>query len=151
MNELRPGMPCPATQSNSGSAPNPTKLDSFTGAVGPSADIAREVVTEQEAYRLFGHLLEDKELRHARQDGRLGYLRRKRTIFYRRSELEAFLSNILDKDYIKPCQSIRPLPNAQVIASTGPAPGSRRTARDAQGVTPEIMDRAMQILAQHRR
>ena len=65
--------------------------------------VAGDFIKEADAYAAFGHLLEDKELRHARQSGRLGFMRRKRTIFYRRDELEAFVSGLLRQDYVEPC------------------------------------------------
>jgi hypothetical protein len=65
---------------------------------------AASFVTEAQAYAAFGHVLEDKELRHARQEGRIGFMRRKRTIFYRYDELSEFVDRILEKDYVPPCQ-----------------------------------------------
>lgn len=65
----------------------------------------QDLITEAEAYAGFGHVLEDKELRLARQTGRLGFIRRKRTIFYRRDELEAYVSSLLRQDYIEPCST----------------------------------------------
>ncbi|CAO4145427.1 hypothetical protein LPLAFNJD_LOCUS1938 [Methylorubrum aminovorans] len=63
-----------------------------------------DFITEADAYAAYGHVLEDKELRNARHAGRLGFMRRKRTIFYRRDELESFVSSLLAKDYVEPCQ-----------------------------------------------
>ncbi|MBM0205276.1 hypothetical protein JNW90_21185 [Micromonospora sp. STR1s_5] len=65
--------------------------------------IFEDVITEADAYRRYGHLLEDKELRRARQQGKLGFMRRKRTIFYRLAELEQFVQAIITQDYV-PCQ-----------------------------------------------
>nr|USU33068.1 hypothetical protein NG677_05100 [Methylobacterium sp. OTU13CASTA1] len=88
-----------------------------------------DIITEAEAYLRFGHLLEDKELRFARQDGRLGYLRRKRTIFYRLSELQAFVNAALEREYVRAPQSVKPRvrPVPVPAFSVAPIPASRPT------------------------
>lgn len=62
-----------------------------------------DFITEADAYAAYGHVLEDKELRNARCLGRIGFMRRKRTIFYRRDELVTFVSSLLRQDYVEPC------------------------------------------------
>lgn len=111
--------------------------------IAASADI----ITETEAYVRFGHLLEDKELRIARQEGRLGYLRRKRTIFYRLSELQAFVDTALEREYVRAPAPIRrrvgpapvtafkappPLPRSSLTSSTTDAALSRLAQRIAR-------------------
>lgn len=76
------------------------------------------LITETEAYRIYGHLLEDKELRRARTAGALGYLRRKRTIHYRRDELEAFVRAIINWSYVEPCRTISPSPTTRLRTTT---------------------------------
>ena len=69
------------------------------------------LITEAEAYRIYGHLLEDKELRRARAAGLIGYLRRKRTIHYRRDELDSFVNAAIQEGYIPPCRAPEPRPS----------------------------------------
>lgn len=92
-----------------------------TGAVEAIADF----ITETEAYSRFGHLLEDKELRIARQEGRLGYLRRKRKIFYRLSELQDFIDGALEKEYIRGPRALQPKPTHK----SQPAPAASERLR----------------------
>jgi hypothetical protein len=109
----------------------------------PSGWMPQDLITEAEAYAAFGHVLEDKELRHARQSGRLGFMRRKRTIFYRRDELEAFVSSLLRQDYVEPCKTrMEPLPK-----------GSRRdgslfvTQRASQNtLPPDLLRQALKMM-----
>jgi hypothetical protein len=65
-----------------------------------------ELITETQAYEEYAAVLEDKELRQARQTGRLGFLRRKRTIFYRRDELAEFVREMLQHGYVGPSKGV---------------------------------------------
>lgn len=57
------------------------------------------IISEADAHMRYKHLIEDKELRRARQNGELGYFRRKRRIYYREEELVAFLNRSLENAY----------------------------------------------------
>ncbi|QRM36029.1 hypothetical protein [Microvirga sp. VF16] len=98
-----------------------------------------DVITEAEAYARFGHVLEDKELRIARQRGRIGYLRRKRQIFYRADEVEAYVRAVLSEEYIA-CPEPRlppltppPSPPSRAASGGTAATGSRRPPDPASG------------------
>ncbi|AWB21811.1 hypothetical protein DA075_13510 [Methylobacterium currus] len=96
--------------------------------------ISEDLIAEEEALRRFGHLLEDKELRRARQAGRIGFLRRKRRVFYRLSELEPFLDALLDEEFVacrKPVE--KPSPTA---SSTGTGTSASRPSRAGAPSTP---------------
>jgi hypothetical protein len=59
-----------------------------------------ELITEAQAYEEYGAVLEDKQPRLVRQSGRIGFLRRKRTIFYRRDELAESVRQMLKHGYV---------------------------------------------------
>lgn len=98
-----------------------------------------DLITETEAYEVYGDVLEDKQLRRARQERRIGYLRRKRRILYRRDELEKYVQTILTEGYVEPCltterpRSTRPRTTTSLPtlpASEGP-PGASLNMTDA--------------------
>ena len=102
-----------------------------------------DFVTEADAYAAYGHVLEDKELRNARYAGRIGFMRRKRTIFYRRDELEAFVSGLLRQDYVEPCTRTS-RSAAKPTASTFPL--SHRTTTSQDRLDPEHLRLAHKLL-----
>jgi hypothetical protein len=80
------------------------------------------LISEAEAYQEYGRVLEDKELRRARAAGLLGYLRRKRKIFYRRDELEEFIRRSIEEEFV-PCKRTQPrrAPVQEPLPSPDPA------------------------------
>ncbi|WP_339160512.1 hypothetical protein [Methylobacterium bullatum] len=135
-------------------APLPrTVLDHATAGAGQSAPhrpliagLSRlDLITETEAYATYSHLLEDKELRRARQSGALGYLRRKRTVFYRREELEAFVRDQVEKDYITPWQSRETAPGTPTRTTASiPTPPASASLPDASDTIPsEVYHRVL--------
>ena len=92
-----------------------------------------DLLSEQEAYDRFSHVLEDKELRRARRDGAIGFYRRKGRILYREDELVAFIAARLDESYTPP---------------GSPAKAAPREGRKPfiEGMTPELMRAGSELL-----
>src|SRR3954464_12634073 len=99
-----------------------------------------ELVSEAEAYRLFS-ILEDKELRRARQDREIGFYPRKNRIFYRLDELESFVARKLQQSYVPPCQK-----NSSASADTGSRASPAPPTSTASGMTPELEKSAVDLL-----
>ena len=96
------------------------------------------LVTEAEAIKRFGTFLEDKELRRARQNGEIGYIARKRTIFYREDELVAFIATRIERDYTPPCQPPEEQNACSSLSHTGSPALTGQTGSIASGMTPEL-------------
>jgi len=102
------------------------------------------LLSEAEAYKKYRQFLKDKELRHARRDGVLGYYVRRGKIFYREDELLAYIQATLDRSYHPPCQE---------ATNSGSAPTSSTELPDRQsgmpaGMTPELLKSAATLLRQ---
>lgn len=103
-----------------------------------------DLITETEAYEIYGDVLEDKELRRARQERRIGYLRRKRRILYRRDELDRYVQAIIAQEYVQPCAQ----PSPQGFPTPGLAPrppaswGGRPISSGTSGTRPWIPPRS---------
>lgn len=108
---------------------------------------ASDFITEAEAYASLGDVLEDKELRQARNSGRLGFMRRKRTIFYRRDELEAFVSSILRQDYVGPCTTSNKPERTEPSRVRLP---SRPDGHSTSSISPEVRQRALKMISSSR-
>jgi hypothetical protein len=102
-----------------------------------------QLVTEVEAYALFP-LLQDKELRQARQDGEIGYYPRKKRIYYRLDELQAYMARKLQQSYVPPC----PKNPQHASDATGSTRYQARPTGTASGMTPDLEKRAADLLAQ---
>jgi hypothetical protein len=99
------------------------------------------LLTEAEAYERFGHVLEDKELRRAREGKELGYYVRKGRIFYNEAELLAYIAASLKGSYHAPCQS-------SASGNTGSTPSPDQPATIASGMTPDLVRSAGALLRQ---
>lgn len=115
-----------------------------TGTAGASF----EFITEAEAYERFGHLLEDKELRVARQEGRLGYLRRKRKIFYRLSELQNFIDGALEQEYVRAPRSLQSKPTSKLLPTPVAEKGLRVAGQSPATTSSSSIDAGLSRLAQ---
>jgi hypothetical protein len=100
-----------------------------------------QLVTEPDAYALFP-LLEDKELRRARQNGEIGYFDRKGRIYYRLDELQAYMARKLQQSYVPPCQ--KNLPSAS--DDTGSTKFQAQPTGINFGMTPQLEKRAADLL-----
>ncbi len=101
------------------------------------------LLAESDAYARFP-LLEDKELRRARQSGETGYFNRKNRIFYREDELQAYVARKLQLSYVPPCPK-NPPSASDATGSTGLP--DHPTGTDS-GMTPALEKRAADLLAQ---
>ncbi len=76
-----------------------------------------KLIPEADAYERFRDYLQDKELRRARTDRKLRFLRRRRKVMYREDDLLAFIGElveqktetweIISQSYIFPCTRSR--------------------------------------------
>jgi len=114
----------------------PTTLDAVVRALP-------QLVTEDQAYETFGHLLQAKERRRARQEHRIGFYKRKKTIFYRVDELSRFLNERLAESY-QPCDPV-PSSNSDHTGSAG-LPDQPNCI--GSGMTPELEKSAADLLRQ---
>lgn len=101
-----------------------------------------ELVSEVDAYARFP-ILEDKELRRARQAKAIGYFRRKHSIFYRLDELERFVARKLDESYVPPC----PTTHSSASGDTGSPPSPDQGTSTVSGMTPDLEKSAAEALA----
>lgn len=90
------------------------------------------LLTEAEAYEVYGNFLQDKELRRARERRLIGYYRRKNKILYRADELAAFVETRLQRSYVPPCQ------NSSASESIGSPELEAQPNSIASGMTPEL-------------
>lgn len=101
------------------------------------------LITEQEAQKRFAQLLEDKELRRARQAGEIGYYKRKGTISYREDELLDFIAQRLEESYTPPCHKKNSgSDDTGSTKSTDPETGTD------SGMMPELKKSAADLLRQ---
>jgi hypothetical protein len=111
------------------------------------AEIAHlpELVTEAQAYELYGHVLQEKELRHARQSGLIGYYKRRGKVLYRADELAAFIAARLERSYVAPCQK------PSDSDDTGSPQSQAQANSTVVGMTPELeksgADRLRQMIS----
>ena len=97
-----------------------------------------KLLTEKEALAKYGHLLEDNELRKARQQRILGYYKRRSRIFYREDELVAFIQGVVEAAYT-------PADPKAKAKEAGPKSATPRVA-STSGMTPELEVAACDLL-----
>lgn len=93
-----------------------------------------KLISEADAYERWPELLEAKELRRARVEGKLGYYRRKKKILYREDELVAFIAGILEASFTPP-RDDRKTKGAPAPCTSG-----------IPGMTPELERAASELL-----
>jgi hypothetical protein len=100
------------------------------------------LLTEAEANDLYGHVLEDHELRRARQHRAIGYYKRKGKILYRADELAAFVEARLERSYVAPCQK------PSDSDDTGSPQSQAQANSTVVGMTPELEKSGADLLRQ---
>lgn len=98
------------------------------------------LISEPQAYERFGHLLSDKELRRARQAGKISYVEGARGFYYHPDDLAAYLSakrHVIVKGEAEPSTTIEV--QEEVFR--------RRRARPPPPLSPEDETRVAEILA----
>lgn len=89
-----------------------------------------KLVTEAEAYEVYGAVLQDKELRRARQARVIGYYKRRGKVLYREDELAAYVEAAIERSYVAPCGS--------QSGNTGSTPFQDQPTSIGSGMSPEL-------------
>ncbi|MCP5081136.1 MAG: helix-turn-helix domain-containing protein [Alphaproteobacteria bacterium] len=106
-----------------------------------------KLIGEDAAYARYPDVLQDKELRNARQEGKIGYYKRKGRILYREDELAEYVKAALERSYEPPCQTDSEKPSSG-SAPIGEATSTAPETSTASGMTPDQERSAASLLRQ---
>ena len=104
-----------------------------------------KLISEADAYERFRDYLQDKELRRARTDGKLRFLRRRRKVMYREDDLLAFIGELVEQK-TETCHPKGKRSRSSGSGDTGSTKSPDQSGSTIFGMTPDLERSASALL-----